>query len=236
MTESKAIMNDFMQLNDVVLIGRTMDEYLRIFALTDSAKTEHILDAASGICSFTAEANALGWNVTASDRVYQFDADMIEQKCRQDLVEVIEKLEPIQARYVWDFFPDIPSLQRQREKAYTRFLRDYRQYGQDRYHSVVYPKSPFANNQFTLTLVSHFLFLYEDQLDYDFHKATLLELLRITSKEIRIFPIVNLRNQRCIHLTQMMADPDFKDLAFTIEPVDYEFLRNANEVLIIHHK
>lgn len=226
-------MNDFMQLNDVVLIGRTMAEYLRIFALDESFKSERILDAASGICSFTAEANALSWNVTASDRVYQFDADTIEEKCRQDLAEVTEKLVPIKDRYVWDFFPNIPALRQQREKAYTRFLDDYRQYGHERYHIVTYPQSHFSDNQFTVTLVSHFLFLYEDQLDYEFHKATIQELLRITQKEVRLFPIVNLRNERCIHLTRMMADPDFDSVTFNIESVDYEFLRNANEVLII---
>lgn len=228
-------MNDYMQLDDVVLIGRTMDEYMRIFGLDHTFKSERILDAASGICSFTAEANALGWDVTASDRVYQLDADTIEQKCRQDLDEVTQKLVPIKDRYVWDFFPDIPSLKKQREQAYTRFLADYRQYGHHRYHPVTYPNSPFSENQFSLILVSHFLFLYEDQLDYDFHKTTVQELLRITQKEIRLFPIVNLRNERCIHLVHMMDDPDFAEFTFSIQAVDYEFLRNANEVLIIQH-
>jgi len=54
----------------------------------------------------------------------------------------------------------------------------------------------FKDKQFTIALISHFLFMYDGYLDYEFHKETIKEIIRITSKEIRIFPIVNLKGER----------------------------------------
>ena len=60
-----------LDLKDVVLIGRTFDEYFNMFALSEfKPGAERILDVASGVSSFCAEANAKGHYVTASDRIY----------------------------------------------------------------------------------------------------------------------------------------------------------------------
>jgi len=89
----------------------------------------------------------------------------------------------------------------------------------------------FKNDQFTISLVSHFLFLYEDKLDYDFHKKTILELLRICSKEIRIFPIVNFKGKSSGYIENLMNDKDFMNMQISIKRVGYEFMKNANEMM-----
>ncbi len=59
-------MDKQLNLKNIVLIGRTFDEYYRMFDLCNvSLKSETILDVASGVSSFCAEANAKGYNVTA---------------------------------------------------------------------------------------------------------------------------------------------------------------------------
>ena len=45
----------------------------------------------------------------------------------------------------------------------------------------------FNNEQFHLVLSAHFLFMYSDRLDYDFHVQTIRELPRVASEEVRIF-------------------------------------------------
>ena len=220
-------------LDDVALIGRTFAEYHRLFALDNTNADDVILDAAAGVSSFTAEANAQGYNVTASDRIYAYDAATIEAKCADDLTRVMALLPPVADQYVWDYFPDIPTLTAQRERAYQAFVADYRAHGPTRYVPTTYPHTDFAEDQFTLALVSHLLFLYDDQLDYAFHKATLAELLRVTSREIRMFPLVNLRYFRSPIVEQLMQDPDFAAHTFKIVPVDYEFLKGGDEMLVI---
>ncbi len=135
--------------------------------------------------------------------------------------------------YVWDYFKDMQSLKAQREIAYKLFVQDFKKY-QERYVPVEYPATDFGDDQFTISLVSHFLFLYEDRLDFDFHKRTILELLRITSKELRIFPIVNLKGQRSSLIESLMYDEDFERYPVSIKNVDYEFMKNGNEMLVIN--
>jgi hypothetical protein len=123
---------------------------------------------------------------------------IFEQKCSQDLDMIIKQLPGVADLYVWNFFKDMDSLKAQREKAYKLFIEDFKNYGTKKYVPVEYPLTDFLNKHFTISLMSHFLFLYEDKLNYDFHKKTIMELLRITSKEIRIFPIVNLKGEKSV--------------------------------------
>jgi hypothetical protein len=225
---------DYLRIDKVVLLGRTFDEYRRMFALDETTlQREKILDAAAGVSSFCAEGRAQGYKITACDAIYHFSADEIEWKCAQDLKDVMDKLPPTADLYVWKEFADVHALTRQRERAYRRFLRDYRKQSLTRYVPTIFPQSGFEANAFTLTLASHLLFLYEDQLDYAFHRDTLRELLRITSGEVRIYPITNLRGERSVYLNPLMAEVALDGYDFEIVRVDYEFLKNANQRLCV---
>ncbi len=223
----------YFQLDDIVLIGRTFAEYHSLFALDNTNVDDVILDAAAGVSSFCAEANARGYHVTAADRIYQFDAATIAAQCQADLENVMAQLPDVADMYVWETIPDMPTLKAERQQAYRIFVEDFRAQGHQRYVPTTLPHSNFADNQFTLTLVSHFLFLYDDHLDYDFHRATLKELLRITSRELRLFPLINLHYQRSPFIQQLMNDPEFTACTFEIVNVDYEFLKGGNEMLKI---
>lgn len=61
-------MQDGLDLKDVVLLGRTFAEYARYFQFDAAAlKGKHVLDVASGVSSFGAEARAAGLDVTGAD-------------------------------------------------------------------------------------------------------------------------------------------------------------------------
>lgn len=223
-----------LHIRDVALLGRTLDEYRRIFSLSEAELAgETILDVASGVSSFCAEANELGGRVTASDRIYALSAAEIEAKCLRDLGLVMSQMPKVADMYVWDYFPDVAALARHRERAARLFLQDFAARGTSRYVPIEYPETGFADGQFTLALVSHFLFLYEDRLSYEFHRRTVLELLRIASKEIRVFPLVNLKGERSALLESLLRDRGFSGCRMTVERVSYEFLRGADEMLRI---
>ena len=103
----------------------------------------------------------------------------------------------------------------------------------NRYIATEYPRTQFTDKEFTISLISHFLFMYDEHLNYEFHKKTISEIIRITSKEIRIFPIVNLKGKRSLFVEKLMGDRDFKDYEIGIKKVDYEFVKNGNEMLSI---
>lgn len=226
-------MDKQLNLKNIALIGRTFEEYYNMFDLDDLHGNEIILDVASGVSSFCAEANRQGFNVTASDKIFNLSPYEIEQKCKQDLDMIIKQMPEIADLFVWNYFKNIESLKNQREKAYKLFIEDFRKYGTRRYVPVEYPITDFGTNQFDISLLSHFLFLYEEHLSYDFHKITILELLRITSKEIRIFPIVNLKGKKSIFIELIMRDKDFGCFQISINRVRYEFMKNGNEMMVI---
>ncbi len=226
-----------LDLKEIVLIGRTFDEYCRMFDLDhDLLSQSNILDVASGVSSFCAEGNEKSYRITASDKIYQFTPSEIEEKSRKDLDTVIDQMPGIVDLFVWDYFRDVQALKNQREQAYARFIRDFKKHGTNRYLPVDYPLTPFKDKEFDLTLVSHFLFLYEEKLDYDFHKRTLQELIRITRGEIRIFPIVKLNGERSSFVDQLMRDEDLSFLSIRIQKVPYEFVKSGNEMMVINLK
>ncbi len=222
-----------LDLNDFALIGRTYEEYRHMFNLDNLIGKKTILDVASGVSSFCAEANKKGYCVTAADQIYNISLKMISQKSEQDLNMVMEQLSDVNDLFVWNYYKNISSLKKYRIKSCTAFLEDFKKYHTTRYVSVKFPETNFKRNQFDISLVSHFLFLYENILDYNFHKMTILELLRITSNQIRIFPIVNLTGKKSRMVDTIMQDDDFKKIHISIKKVDFEFMKNGNEMLVI---
>lgn len=221
------------ELDDIVLIGRNFEEYYKMFQLGEISEDEKILDGASGVSSFCAEANFKGYDVTAADRIYNFSPSELEKKCAQDLETVFEELKDAKDHYKWENFKDMHVYRKTRKNTYERFITDFKEKRQCRYVKAEFPKTQFNERQFTISIVSHFLFLYDEHLDYEFHKKTILELIRITSKEIRIFPIHNLRWEESSFVNDLMEAPEFADHKMKIEKVDYEFAKNANEMLKI---
>lgn len=222
-----------LRLEGMVLLGRTFDEYRRMFDLDTVDPALPILDVAAGVSSFCAEATAAGYRVTASDQVYQFSAEVIATKCAQDLALVLNQLPRIMHLYRWQVFQDVEELKRQRERAYSLFVEDFKLHGRQRYVPVTYPPTNFAKGQFAISLVSHLLFLYDAHLDYDFHRQTIAELLRITWEEIRIFPLISLDGMRSRFLEPLVHDSVLAGCWTTIRAVDYEFMRGGNEMLVI---
>ena len=218
-------------LDKVVLLGRTLDEYRRYFDLAlEGLRDKAILDVASGVSSFCAEANRAGLRVTACDPIYKLPGEDIRQRCGPDLDLVLGAVRNLKT-YRWDFYRTPEHLRGFRERAYRTFLDDYQERGAERYRTGRLPTLPFADGQFDVTLVSYLLFAYEDQLDYELHKRSVLELMRVTRKEVRIYPTVTFEAVRSGHLDRLQQDPELRHLGLELVPTDFEFLVGSNNYL-----
>lgn len=70
------------------------------------------------------------------------------------------------------------------------FISDYHKgRSEKRYVKAALPKLPFNDKSFDLVLNGHFLFKYSDKFDIDFHLSSILELFRVSSKEVRILDV-----------------------------------------------
>jgi hypothetical protein len=216
-----------LDLKRVVLLGRTLEEYRLFFGLNlDDLRGKTILDVASGVSSFTAEMRALGFDVTAFDRIYSASAEAIRARCEPDLDDITRDIADKKA-YKWDFYKSAAGMRAFRARAYKRFLEDFTQH-RERYVEGELPRTPFRERQFDLTLASYLLFVYEDQFSYEFHRDSLRELMRITAGEIRMYPIVTFEAEPSKHLQRIRNEPEFKAWKFEAIPTDFEFLRGSN--------
>lgn len=226
-------MKQGLDLNEVVLLGRTFDEYVRFFALSDGElKGKRILDVAAGVSSFRAEANERGLNVTALDVIYDRPAAEIERRCERDLERIVSAMTNLKV-YRWSFYQSPHGMRRFRERAYRRFLLDYVADRGRHYCVGKLPELPFRNGEFDVALASYLLFVYQDQFDYEFHKRSVLEIMRVTSGEARLYPLVTLEAERSIYVDRLKADGDLRHLQFEEVPTDFEFLANSNSFLRI---
>ncbi len=225
-----------LKLDKVVLLGRTLDEYLRFFALSAAdLEGREILDVASGVSSFCAEANARGWRVTAFDRIYGWSPAQIAGQGSEDLQAVVREIGAA-GTYRWDFYQTPERMGEYRERARRLFLTDYaadRSGDGRRYVAGELPRLPFADGQFDLVLVSYLLLVYEDQFSYEFHRDSMRELLRVTRGEVRIYPTVTFAAEPSNYLERLRQDPALKDFEFREVATDFEFLRGSNSYLSI---
>ncbi|WP_438351211.1 SAM-dependent methyltransferase [Paenibacillus sp. FA6] len=228
---SKAEMK--LDLSRIVLIGRTFDEYMAMFNLSkEDLLGCRVLDCPAGGCSFTAIASQLGADVTATDIAYYHDFSQLEEKGFQDIEHVIEHMENAKGNFLWDYFKSSDELKKHRIQALTDCAADMKS-SPNRYVPAELPTLPFHDNQFDLTLSAHFLFMYADRLDYNFHLDTIRELLRVTTQEIRIFPLIDLSCKRYEHLDRLIEDLHRQGCSTEEIIVPYEFQKGANSMLRI---
>ena len=225
-----------LSLDRVVPWGRTLDEYERMFTLTEADLNRSILGCGDGPASFNADWTALGGNVVSLDPLYAFSAADIERRVHETYDIILRGVRENLDDFVWTDITSPEALGERRLTAMRRFLEDYKIGKREgRYLEAELPSLPFADQQFDLALVSHLLFLYSEQLSFDFHRAALFELCRV-AREVRIFPLLGLGNVPSPHLEPLIAE--LTRFGFTCErvSVDYEFQKGGHAMLRVHNQ
>ena len=101
-----------MQLHEVVPWGRSLDEYRRLFALSETDLKGRILGSGDGPASFNAELAALGrtQRLVSVDPLYAFTPPEIASRVEQTYEKIISQVKRDHERYVWIYFkdPDAP--------------------------------------------------------------------------------------------------------------------------------
>jgi len=195
----------------VAVTCRSYAEYERMFALNEASMGRGpILDVAGGAASFTAEAFRRGYDAYAVDPQYASEASELRVKGLKEIEVSTAKLEGLKDRFDWTYYGDLSLHKACREKSLELFI-EHKSADEDkgsprRYVPGVLPQLPFPDGTFGLVLCSHFLFLYEDQFDYEFHLRAIRELMRVCRPcgEIRIYPLSSLRWEPYSRLEELM--------------------------------
>lgn len=222
-----------MKLDRVVPFGRSLDEYTKMFNLSSTDLQKHILGVGDGPASFNAEGTAKGYNITSIDPIYQFSGAEIRQRFDAVVDNIIDQIIATPHNWVWQYHKNPQSLKTSRIKALESFLEDYQQGKiEKRYLTQELPSLDFANQTYDLALCSHFLFLYSQHYDQNFHLAAIREMLRV-SKEVRIFPLLTLMQEKSPYLDFIIEQLNDLGYSTSIAIVPYELQPGANQMLVI---
>ena len=80
---------------------------------------------------------------------------------------------------------------------------------------------------------SHFLFLYSEHFNLSFHQKAVLEMCRVAKKEVRIFPLLTLKNETSPYLEPIIDFLNSKGFHTSIVKSDYEFQKGATKMLVV---
>jgi len=219
-----------LQLDRVVLLGRTFEEYRWYFLLKrDDLIGKKVLDVAGGVSSFCAEANNLGIKVTAFDPIYAVSREKIRERSDADLESVYRTIGLVPT-YRWGFYKNPNYMRALRERASSIFFSDFKVHPQ-RYVPGELPRLPFVDSEFDLTPVSYLLFAYQNRLNYEFHRDSILEIMRVTRDEARIYPTVTFEAEHSDYIPTLQSDPALQHFQFTGIKTDFEFLVGSNSYL-----
>ncbi|PQO44323.1 SAM-dependent methyltransferase [Blastopirellula marina] len=220
-------------LENVVPWGRSFDEYVRMFALTEDDLNKTILGCADGPAAFNAELTRRGGQIVSCDPLYAFPSEQIDARIREAYPTVMQQVQANADDFVWSRpIPDIEALGRIRMSAMQEFVADFPAgLIAGRYVAAELPTLPLTDWQFELALCSHFLFLY-DGLGAEFHQNAIAELCRV-AEEIRIFPLLQLDGRRSAYLTTIIDELQSTGSIAEVIETPYEFQRGACEMLRI---
>ena len=220
-------------LKTAVPWGRSFNEYLLMFSLSEVDLGKRILGCSDGPASFNAELTKKGGKVISIDPIYQFSSSEIQTRINETCDEVIEQTRNNLNEFIWENIKSVEDLGRIRMEAMLIFLDDY-QKDRSRYLALELPNLPFNDEEFELALCSHFLFLYSEQFDLEFHIQSITELCRVAT-EVRIFPLLELGSIKSRHLDLLIENLNQSGLIFDVKKVDYEFQKGGDDMLCITH-
>ena len=220
-------------LDKVVPWGRSFNEYVRMFDLSEADLEQRILGCGDGPAEFNATLSHAGGSVVSFDPIYVFNTAQIRNRVSETYEAVMKQIRLNQADYLWGVITSVEELGRTRMSAMDSFLADFETgKSEGRYVAGELPLLPFPNESFDLALSSHFLFLYSDHLTAEFHLQSLKEMLRV-AKEVRVFPVLTLAGQLSQYLDFVIAEFKRQGYSAELKSVPYEFQRGGNQMLVI---
>ncbi len=220
-------------LEQVVPWGRSYDEYIQMFALSQTDLEKRILGCGDGPAGFNAQLSQQGGRVISVDPIYEFSAKKIKKRIEQTFKTVLDQTKNNQDEFIWRSIKDVEELGKIRMKAMNRFLEDYPRGKKDgRYIEGSLPDLPLFNDKFDLALCSHFLFLYSEHFDAKFHLESIVNLCKIAN-EVRIFPLLELGSKKSRHFDEVIKKLTTYGFKCEVKKVKYEFQKGGNELLVI---
>ncbi|WP_168119361.1 methyltransferase domain-containing protein [Paenibacillus sp. HB172176] len=222
----------------VAMTCRSFDEYCKMFdLLEEDLDRGKILDVAGGSSSFVAEARRRGYEASAADPRYEGDIANWIREASDEIETSTNKLDALQEHFDWSYYGSIHHHRAGRERSLGLFADHVNDCdGRLCYQGGRLPQLPYEDDSFSLVLCSHFLFLYADQFDFDFHLDAVSELMRVCKPggQIRIYPLLSLGWKPYPQLEELIEHIRASDAEATLMPSKLPFIPGSQSYLRIN--
>lgn len=213
----------------MLVTSRCLSEYRAMFDLGAGDLDGVLLDCCAGASSFVAEYDGYA---LAVDPAYGQPRSRLVADVTESLAGTARIIGQHADRFVWDWYGTPERKEALRQQAGQRFLTDLES-RPSRYVAGALPDLPLADRSVDLVLCSHLLFTWSNQLDAEWHRAALAELVRISRGEVRVFPLVVQGSGEPVPFLEELRR-SLRKSGIETEPrtVPYEFQRGANTMLV----
>jgi SAM-dependent methyltransferase len=215
----------------MLVTSRSAAEYRAMFDLDpEDLVAGSVLDCCAGGSSFAAETDG---RIVAIDPAYALGRHDLAVRVRAALHEGDRIIHQHADRFAWGWYGSPGRRAELRSAAAERFLADL-QGRPERYVAGALPDLPLPSDSFDLVLCSHLLFTWSDQLDEDWHRRAIAELVRVARREVRIFPVVvQGTGEPVAFLDDLLAELRTTGHHSHLRDVAYRFQRGADQMLLI---
>jgi SAM-dependent methyltransferase len=217
----------------VLVSSRSYAEYRAMFGLAPVELAGSVLDCGGGGSSFAADTPG---RVVALDPAYGLAPGDIAVQVRAALSDGDRIIDAHADRFDWGWYGGPARRAEMRRAAAERFLADLRE-RPERYVAGALPHLPLASASFDLVLCSHLLFTWSDQLDEDWHRRAIADLVRVARRQVRIFPLVVQGTAEPVaFLDVLRAELHAAGHRCDVRQVPYRFQRGADRMLVIDRR
>lgn len=218
-------------LGKLIVTPRPLFDYRNMFLLTDEELVAGpILDCPAGASPFAAQVRARGGQAVSVDPIYGPRA-AVEARVAADLAHVHEWLTAGPVGLDWSYLGSADALLRAFEVSADFFLADYAE-DSPHYVAAELPGLPFADGEFALTVSSHLLFTYPEYVSYDEHVEFLLEMVRVTSGEVRVCPVADPAGVPYARLGDVRTELTKHGIATELRPAKSAYSKGGDDILV----
>ncbi len=221
------------KFDNILVWGRSVEEYIQMFSLTVEDIRLRILDCAGGPANFNVEMTRRGGRVISCDPIYKLSKSEIVHHIQDAERQIMDAIQKNVDSFVWRDIQSPKQLREIRIAAMQAFIDDFSLGIQERrYVTGKLPILPFVDQQFDLALCSHFLFAYSEHLSEEFHLASIVEMCRV-AKETRIFPLLDTSGKLSPLLQLVFKKLKKQGYAVEIRQASYEFQKGGDKFLCV---
>ena len=219
-------------IGELIVTPRPLSEYRDMFLLSDEDLVSGpILDCPGGASPFGAQLRARGGTAVSVDPAYVLPPQELAERITADIEHASRWMRSHPGNFDWSYMGSPASFTRSFQLAAELFLTDFQPDG-ERYVAASLPTLPFADGSFRLTLCSHLLFCYGEYLGYDEHLASVLELVRVTSGEVRIYPLIDTAGLPYPRLDELRAELAGHGITTSVRRTRSQYVLGTDRMLV----